>query len=350
MKCALIEYNNYHDQTFPTLVYVLRKLNINVEIFTSRKNIKRDVLFDAVTNDINVACSDGILFRMQELFHKYHHYDFIIANSIEPQFNLSRILKIGAPTLAILHNSSLFFKEKKYKNYLSNRSTKLLVLTPYVSNYLSKDIKSYWIRPVYLGNQISVPEDKNVFCVQGTINFKRRNYSSLIEAVLKLRETGNTQFKIRIIGGLNSPDRKNFYKDIALNNIGNFFEVFEEDIPYQKYLYYLSTSDFILPLLDTSSSIYQPYFVTKDSSSLSTAIALNVPVVAHQKLAAVHEVTEASIVYEDNGLADAMKQAMEIKKSERELLKKRMAQIKESFLQQSVANMKEAIEGLFFAK
>lgn len=348
MRCALIEYNCYHDITFPTLVYLLQQLNINVDIYTSQRNIQRNPLvYTSFFKEPRIRRSEGRLFDWRERFEKYRTYDFVIVNSIEPKKWLARAEQIKCPVLAILHNARLYNTDEEYQKFFTDKKRKLIVLSKHITQYLKNTIESYWIAPVYLTeNYFDENKPETTFCVQGSIQYNRRNYPALLEAIERFYAGTNHKIKIKLVGGIISPANQQFEQDIRQKNIVSFFEIVKDDVSYEIFLKTLGTSDFLLPLLDNTSPEYQKYVLDKMTTSIPISIGLNVIPIVHQQFAEVYEIKQVSICYENGGLYEAMRTALRMGTEEKYQKKKSLHELRQRLLEQSVQNIKMAIESL----
>lgn len=353
MKCAIIEYYPYHDLTFPTLIVVLQQLGIDeIDIFTSQSNIDRNIWHATETSASKIQCSDGKYFRFCEYLRKYRKYDFLILNTIDPpKAVLQQFAKSHIPTLGIMHNASQYRKDQNFKQYFNfHPRSRMLVLDEYVAEYLADVTHAHWFSPCYQGRiqrlTTSHP-NRTIFCVQGLIEYCRRNYQSLIEAAAQLRDQGMTNFTIRLIGGAcQSPNYQQFTHDIEQRGLRAFFEFTTGDVPYQIYFANIQTSNFLLFLLDTTTPEYSAYATEKVSSSLAMSLGLGILPVVHQQFSTIYGLGHSSITYENGLLAGAMHTALSLHANEKEQKHQELQAIQRRLLQQSEDNIKTAIHDI----
>ena len=121
MKCALIEYNYFHDITFSTFIHILTKLGISVDIYTTQKNIERKPLaYTNERNNIKIKSIDSVKTKIYEKLKGYGSYDFLIVNSVEPSRILDRVSKFDVPVLAVMHNPTLLIQNENYRKFFDN--------------------------------------------------------------------------------------------------------------------------------------------------------------------------------------------------------------------------------------
>ena len=320
MRCALIEYNHYHDITFSTLVHILQKLNIKVDIYTSPQNIQRNAfVYTSCFKGLRIRRSEGRLFGLRERFERYRSYDFVIVNSIEPKKKwLSRAERIACPMLAILHNARLYNTDEEYEKFFLDKNRKLVVLGKHINQYLKDVVDSWWIAPIYLTDSYFDQNNmETTFCVQGAIQYNRRNYLSLLQAVERFHTETNHKIKIKLVGGIVNADNQQFDLDIHQRDITHFFEIIKGDVSYETYFKFIGTSDFLLPLLDNTLPDYQKYVVDKMTTSIPISIGLNVIPIVHKQFAKIYEIKQSSVCYENGELYDAMRKALNMSKEEK---------------------------------
>jgi len=195
---------------------------------------------------------------------------------------------------------------------------KTILLADFIKQQLNA-INSIVINPYYCG-EISIDQKPNtkIFCIQGNFQSKKRNYKSLIEAILKLKHDGLTpnDFKIEIIGRYNHKDIKwhnfgtegeSFEKTIIKLKIDNFFNRPNKEYMYPEYLDKMINSRYILPLIDNTHS--HKFFQNSCTSSINLGIAcLCIPVI-NKQLANLYNI-DFGYQYENNNLYSAMKEAI----------------------------------------
>ena len=345
MRCALIEYNIYHDITFPMFVYLLRRLQIQVDIYTPTRNIARNVLFDTDTSDVVMRRTDARLFGVKEFLTKYRAYDFVIMNSLEPKQWLQRAAALDAPTLALLHDAHVYQHDDDYKRYFAKRNRKIIVLWKHLADYLSSVVDAYCCSPVYFGEtSIQKVENAATFCAQGVIQYCHRNYPALLTALEELTRTGDAGFLVRIVGGIGTADLEKFLKESHVKQVDSFIELIKGDISYHAYLSAIGSSHFLLPLLDTTHSDYLPFQEDKMTTSIPCSVGLGAIPIIHQDFAKTYGIEAAAITYENGGLSDAMRRAIAMNDVERTQKRKALRDLKHGLLEQSLTNLRTAIE------
>jgi len=348
-RCVVVEYNDFHDEVLPSVVFYLTSLGYHVDVITSYAVFKKNIFstFDAADRPkFSWFYYDGWGVSAWEKLFKFAGYELIFFNSIEPEYILHKRYYKDTPALAVMHNAKLLEK-KSYKDLFSSKATLPLCLSLNAYNYVQNDLnykKVDWISPIIFSSAANI-QKKVTFCVQGNIVFSRRNYLDLITSVTSLVNEGVRDFSIAIIGK-NTGDCKDLKSRIRSLNIYAYFVFYESELEYSNFYQKIQSSCFLLPLIDTTAIEYKPYFSYKVSSVMGLIFGFTIIPIMHRKLAEKYNMTEGSVVYDDGGLANAMKIALSLPKdiqaSKREVLLRRKKDMEAA----SINNMRSSIKRL----
>ena len=349
MRCAVVEYNWYHDEVIPTLVYALNRLGFDVDVYLPRKALAADTFCFASALSYEAHAIDGPLGKLRGTPRWRRRYDLTIANSIEPVEVLRRTEKLAGPLLAIVHNASLLRTAPEYAAYFEPSRRAPVVLWPHVADYLAPDWKAEWIAPVYFGevprgNGQDERSDVVEFCVQGNFAFDRRNYDSLLAAVEELIAAGRRGYGITFVGRSDTPDGLAFRARLAGSTASVAVSFTTPGMRYRDYYSLIAGADYILPLVDTSTPQYGYYYADKATSSLAVSIGLGVVPIIQSRLAQLYKLSDAGICYEDGRLAAAMAHAIVLPADEIDLRREALAERRETVLAETVANLRRAVE------
>lgn len=343
-KLAVVELSPRHDEIFPTWLSLSRKSNYDIAFFISQVHAERDIFSILEENRPEIYLHTAIYNQSSNIFIKvYRHlytlvlrikmyiilsykYDIIIANSIEPDYvyqDFFRFLK--KPTLSLVHNGYSIINNIVYKKLLANKLNRFSVLSKHVSTYLTKEsIKNYTIYPVFgLSHILSIKQNRS-FCVQGNIDFRRRNYDSLIVAVKKLNNMNNF-CNINIVGKKNRLS-EHFNESILKSGIQKYFTFHFNCISYEQYYTTISKNIFMLILIDDGSLIYKPFFEDKCTSSINLSLALGIIPVVNHKLADLYDLHDCCVKYEHNDVFSAISTALLLDQSEIDAMRTKLLQ------------------------
>jgi glycosyltransferase involved in cell wall biosynthesis len=183
------------------------------------------------------------------------------------------------------------------------------------------------------------------FAVSGNVEFSRRNYDSLLDAVAELVAEG-TPVRIRIIGRSTSRDGLTLRADIERRGLADAFELSSGEVSHPEFFQRFADCDFVLPLIDHSAERLQAYLESKLASSIPFAVGLGVPLVLHRDLAAAYGVEPCGIGYVDGGLAEAMRTAIASGDADRGRWQAALATTRTELLAESLGNLHEAISAV----
>jgi len=349
MKCALVEYNYYHDEVLPTLVYVLNNLGISVDVYAPRRTRRNNPFVHTTGLSYSLRDSDGLFFKLIMERRQFRRYDFLLLNSLEPKWILERVAGIPIPIIAVMHNGNLITADPDYGRFFALFGRKPLVLAKHISDFLSEAIVARWVSPVLLGRvrpaKVDTPGQVRL-CVQGNLEFERRNYESLLDAIGQLRARGVKDLKVMIIGRSGTNDGLIFREQIRKRNLVSCFEFSKGELPYKNYYEFIAKANFLLPLVDTTSGHYRPYFLDKVTTSVLVSIGMGVIPIIHEQLADLYGIKSESVTYEDGGLPDALKCAFSTDRDTLEKLHSGLASKREALLSESIDNMRETLRDL----
>lgn len=326
LQVAVVELNEIHDELLPTWLHLTRKNGYEVDFFISSALRSRDIF--AVSESPRPKCyltsapkswpgilrqTCSVILRLRALLLLRFKYDLIIANSVEPEENYRFFLSfLNKPMLAAVHNGNVIVKNQTFDKPIRNRLMSVVVLSRHLQRYLlERDIVSYAVY-TFLGLDLksigSSVRNNRSFCVQGNMNFHRRNYDSLLSAASRLKDE-NVQCQFKLVGKFNNATRI-MQQRIAELDIADYF-TFENDVEsYQDYYKAIYSCRFLLVLVDDSRLVYRKFFEDKCTSSLNVALGLDLIPVINGRLAETYGIEECSLLYESDDVYSGIKSAL----------------------------------------
>ena len=345
MRCALVEFNHYHDEVLPTFVWLLNRLDITPDVYMVERSAKRRAF----------ARSEGLRYRLRSvetmdrlggLDWRLRRYDLAIVNSMEPPENLARAARLGVPVLGVVHNAHLLAGDEAYRAFFAAPNRRPLVLGQHIAERVGASAGApWWISHVVFGAPTREPGEPGratMFAVSGNVEFARRNYDALLDAAGTLAGE-DLPFLVRIVGRSTFPDGKAFRATVDSRGLTSRFEFSPGEIAHPRFFRLLSESDFSLPLIDTSRDAYRAYLETKLASSIPFAIGLDVPLVANDALVRAYGIEGTGPAYEDGGLTDAMRRAIASTEEERSGWRDALMAKRDVILEASLENLRAAI-------
>jgi hypothetical protein len=346
MRCALIEYNPYHEEVLPTFVRLLNELDVKPDVYTVRNSRGRLPFERAAELRMrrrkveNMDRWFGLRFRRRK-------YDLLIVNSMEPASIPERLSRLATPVLGVMHNTELLADDATYRAFFARPRRLPLVLGRHIAAHFARDGQPMgWISHVYFGQPEPARTDgPTTFAVCGNVEFHRRNYDALLTAASEL-VAGGMPFRISIIGRSADADGLTLRREIEARGLVSAFEFTPGEIPHPAFFDLLAGADFVLPLIDRSTERLRPYFETKVASSIPFAIGLGVPLVLHRDLAAVYDVGSCGLTHEEGELAGAMRRAIESGAEERTRWRSGIDAARSAILAASRENLRAAMSAV----
>lgn len=312
-KALVVEFHNHHDEVLPSLCGVLEALGYEVTVMTTAQNLKKDAfcLVSEARPKRFIVLGPWRRAALHAGLGKLliGGYDLVVYNSIEPVRLLQLIQKIGArAALGVIHNGILTRSDPRYRALLAQPGFGLLALERFVSEkYLGTPKRA--IYPYFLSSQELPKAQKALFCVQGTFDYNRRNYETLLTALREFKERGETGIAVRFIGNVRSNDFHHFVSRCQEFGVEPMVEFLRGGHDYRSYFAQIAECSFLLPLLEPGVSAIQPYFDSTASSSVTMGVGLGVIPLVHEELAELYGLHDASVTYGSRSLYQAMSEA-----------------------------------------
>jgi len=342
-RAILVELNRYHGEVLPSLVYYLNSLGYWVDILTTADLI----LLDPFVYSQNLDCKIEPISNSFSQFnwqHKVDQYDILVWNSIEPEKHLDLVSNVHAPTLAIIHNGSRLLSTE-YKNFFNDKNRQALVLSPHLQDYIANNgLTTNWIFPSYFSDIPHSGQHKSVsFCVQGKMEFKRRNYMSMIKATKSIvRNKESKSFHVKYIGKSDSFEGFLLRSLIKLYGLTDYTRYSNQVSLYKEYLKELSVSDFLCPLIDDSKK-YRSYYCEKASSSIPISIGNGIIPILHEKFAKLYHLENIAVCYSNSKLENALRDALNLTLEQVEEKRKEIFKFNNFMMDSSIKNLDKSI-------
>jgi hypothetical protein len=278
---------------------------------------------------------------------RHRRYDLLIMNSIEPEPALEAAKRIDLPTLAVVHNAHLAGSDGPYATFLADPCHAPLFLGRHVGSQTAQDLPA-WVAPVFLGEVRAEPDSadtRTVLCVQGNVDYARRDYSALLDAVAGVA-ADRSDFVVRIVGRSGGRDGRDLRAKVEDRALADRFTFNAGEVSHRTYLTQVGTADFILPLVDDRSPGPARYLADKITSSMSMSVGLGVIPIADARLAALYGVEDAAVCHGPGGLPGAIRTALDLVRADRARRVALLGRVRADLLAASVANLGSAIERL----
>lgn len=364
LKIAVVELGPRHDEIFPAWLHLAEESGYTIDFFVSPIHQARNIFsllelprpkcFLTTSPELGDFPTSRILqrlytacLRLRALLLLSTQYDVVIANSIDIEDYYRSFLRyINKPMLAVLHNGHALIADNKFRELRDRSDCSVVVLSKHIQEYLARhDISSYPIHPS-LGLRAELFDEcrrhEATFCVQGYINFFRRNYDSLLEAASRLKEE-DVQCHFKIVGRLGRSSRA-MQKRIAELGVAEYFTFVGDAESYLDYYRAIRSCRFLLMLVDDSRLIYRPFFEDKCTSSLSVALGLGAIPVANSRLAEVYDIEDCSVLCESDDVYSGIISALSYDSRQIDSLATSLQLTRQRFADESQAEFDKAID------
>jgi len=309
-KIAYIEYNKVHQEIIPIFVYLAKINNIKIDIFLLNDNLNNNVFYYIDRNNFNNFEVKSIDNLEKEI--KKNKYDISILGSGETNLWINDFLNLNIPNKLIIRHNYTYYKYGDHK-------IKEIVLGEHILKLNNNLISIY---PIYFGNFDYNLRKQNYYLIQGNLEYKRRNYLSLINCCLELKQRHilSDRVKFIILGRFSQftnkdypvkLDGNDFLQRINNNNIKSYFEFVYDATEYIKYFEIINQCKYILPLIDETYN--HKYFQNKTTSSINIGIGFKQTFIINETIADVYKIN--GIKYKKSNILEGILTSLEDNKN-----------------------------------
>lgn len=177
---------------------------------------------------------------------------------------------------------------------------------------------------------------KRVLVVIGSLDYQRKNFPLLLQAVATLIKTGETNFTIEMIGSS---------QPVGLSpRLSKYFN-FHGRVSYSRLYQLIAGGDFILSLLDPVEPAHQQYRLHRATGSVLSSFAFLKPCLMEQSFATAYELNQHnSLLYAGNQqLIKSIKQALQMSPARYQRLVANLAKDKKRLQEQTLLNLKQTL-------
>ena len=150
--------------------------------------------------------------------------------------------------------------------------------------------------PEYATSNISKPKEEVWISIPGKLDFNRRDYDILTDALLQIKPVEN--IKILILGKTSLSEEKNkqFLENIKSNDISENFILFDSFVENALFHEYISKSDYVLLPLKNVGENYSKY---KIMGSYNLAFAYRKNLISPKGLSHIEDINLNAVFYKD---------------------------------------------------
>lgn len=364
LKIAVVELGPRHDELFPVWQRLAEKCGHDIEFFVAPIHEARDIFSllesprpkcyltsakktggSAISRYLSMLTT--AVLRLRTWFMLSTRYDLVIANTVDIDGSYESFLRfVRKPMLAVVHNGYALTGNDKLARLRNDGDNAILVLSRHIEDFLARhDVSAFTVHPDIALRDRSFagpPPEEATFCVQGYINFFRRNYDSLLTAAVKLKEK-NVRCKFKIVGRLGRASRI-MQQRVDQLGVAEYFTFVGNAESYADYYREIRACRFLLVLVDDSRMIYNAFFKDKCTSSLGITLGLGIIPVINKKLAEIYDIADFGVTYESDDVLSGIEAALSYDSRKMEMLADNLAATRARFGAASVGAFEAAIE------
>lgn len=237
-----------------------------------------------------------------------------------------------------LDKNKLFLVEHDIKNAVNENVLDEKIITLREMDY--KGAKTVAINPHYFGNVKITPKNEDIinFLTVGIIRPRKKNNSTIINAVLELHKKGITNFKVTVVG-------KGKIKDIP-KEIQKYFDM-KGRLPFNKMYEEIERSDFLITSYDSDNEKHLRYITTGTSGNFQLIYGFLKPCIINKKYAPINSFNEQnSILYDTpNDYANTLESAIVMTQEDYQNMQNNLKTTVNEIYDKSLNNLKELING-----
>ena len=329
-NCILmLESQGIHAETMPGFAKYFMELGFAVDVYTTAKNQRLDSFVRMNTDNMHIfAANPRIMQRVLQL-EKLGQYTYIFFNSGVKSFGIEKVNEnveaLGAKIIRLIHRQDTLPEDLSHI---------------FVLDDLSEDgsLASRTVHPYFFGN-VRITEKKQDtvdFISIGRFGQGLRDYDTLFDAMRYLLAAGMTNFHVSLIG--RGKIRFNIPQEIR-----PYITVYP-NIPFAECFQKLEEADFFLTLLNPLVEDHQRYLSTSTSGSFQLIYTFLKPCIINETFAHKYSFTpQDSILYPENALGEAMKQATLLTSDEYTAMQGKLAKKAEDKRALSLKNLRATL-------
>ncbi len=348
---AYIELNWFHGEVMPSFARIADDAGLDLDFFVLRENLASDpfsgIAIDGRVTPIEVTDPHNPCELPTGLEDHWtsKNYDFVIIGTAEPSDRVRFAQRIPLPKLLVLHNPP--------SNLPVLPDISWAVLT---DESARRHPEAICVRPWFAGEaHLANTSTHPRFGVVGNHQMRRRNYGSLLRALVELRHKGvsSTDCEVRIIGRWSDGflpesqrsglDGERLFAEAERRGVIDYLVLeSEQELSHGEVRAAMASCRYALPLIDDCFLATRRYIAGKASGGLNQAIGmLTIPVI-NERFAATMGLTGCH-TYRLDDVASGMIAALQ---GEDDVFVERLAECRADGLARSADSLRGWVERL----
>ena len=312
MKTAIVEISESHEECIYSQLSFLKDAGHEVTLLLHTK-LDQQIseyanLADKITyfDFTNISEIHKIILQWR-LFLAVKDFDLLILNTAHSYSvvrNISVLLRLfKTKCVGILHNTKKL-RNSHTQKIISKKVKQYFVLN---DNLVDTEVKTNSIKlqsfyPIFFPRYEKVPMNKGNYVwigIPGRIDYERRDYDFLINALSKIHTINRVQFLILGKIDQNSSLGIRLHKSIEKSRHRKSFKIFHSFIDNHVFHAYLGACNFIMPLL----KLDEDYLTSKISGTFNLAFAHKKPMLCNSFFRDIPDLEANSIFYNEASFA-----------------------------------------------
>ena len=333
-KVLIVEPHPYHQEILPAFVKYFYDMGYDVDCYI-RQECRNSHVFCKMPRKPNVVYYDPK--ELSQMLADCSKYDYVFFSSFEfmgSDFQGKIVDFLGYIPNAKYgimgcHHTLTNIKDYNSVNFLKQGR----IFSCAGFKYNNKIVPM--LAPIYYGDfKPHKLNRKRQFIVVGAITDYSKNHNLLFETAEKLIDDGFKKFQITIIGkgSLHIPHKlKRYIK-------------FKGALPFNKMFKHINRADFYLPLLDLKLENHLRYLTNCCTGSRNLILGFKKPCLINDVFASAYRFNKTNaILYKDNGLYAAMKNALDMPRDKYNKMQDNLEKLGTKIYQESKYNLTTAM-------
>jgi hypothetical protein len=311
---ALVEIGGSHDECLYSQAAFLKADGFSVHLVVSESLEPRIRDFDNVDTVHTLRTGGGEFGAMQTALALHRlmgriRAELVVFNTAHGAVvrDFTLLPTRGRRLAGVVHNI-LKLGASTGQKLINRRIRRYLVLNEYLldNRIDDQDLALDWFTPIFFPPYTPVEVAKQPgevwACIPGKVDFKRRDYEGLLEAMGRNSLPDN--LRVLFLGSFeNKATRARVDELVAATGRPTSFKFFEGFTDHATYQSHLAASDLVLPLLHPGTERFHEYSGVQISGAFNLAFAHKVPLLMERSFAKYKAFAGNSIFYDLDDLA-----------------------------------------------
>jgi hypothetical protein len=146
MRCALVEFNEFHGHILSTFVHLLNQVAGEVDVYLRQQVLDGAPFGHCPALRCRVRVLESPATRARLKLRGLSGYDLVVVTSVEPRSVLRRLEGITAPLVGVIHNAVLLEEDPEYRTFFAEPGRRVLALARHVAEGCPPALGARWVR------------------------------------------------------------------------------------------------------------------------------------------------------------------------------------------------------------